>query len=213
MGSMMCFLQENSVKVKLYHPGFEGKFETCHTMLKQPVKAERIDASQIDSYQLLQMKHDEIYHPDILSLGVPRRMNHVTLHLVKYLGALCSSSVPLLEKKRAFVDSFIMVVSASNLLGIPLSRCLNGEKLECATNGFISSYINVLSKLAKACEATDHQEDYPIRAVWDGSVRELFRLLICESEDYGVNLLDDCSQRLASVEGNHPLNHILKEKA
>jgi hypothetical protein len=210
---MMCFLQEDNVRVKLYHPGFKAKSETCHTMLKQPVKSERINASQIDSYQLLQMKHDEIYHPDILSLGVPRRMNHITLHLVKYLGALCSSSVPLLEKKRAFMDSFIMVVSASNLLGISLSKCLDGRTFEGFSNDFIGSYINMLSKLAKACEATDHQEDYPIRAVWNESVKEIFWLLICESENYEVNLLDDCYQRLRSVECNHPLHHILREKA
>ena len=44
----------------------------------------------LNSYQRLQMKHDETYHYEILALGVSRRMNHVALHLIKYLHPLSS---------------------------------------------------------------------------------------------------------------------------
>lgn len=167
---------------------------------------------ELNAYQRLQMKHDEIYHHEIFALGVSRRMNHVALHLIKYLGSLSSLPVSAAENKKAFVDAFIMVVSASNLLGISLARDLIIDEANNINQTFIDEYIQLLAELAKACEATDHQEDYPIRATWNKNIRKFFSLLVHESKFRNISLLEEASRRLASVERKHSLDEILQER-
>ena len=167
---------------------------------------------ELNAYQRLQMKHDEIYHHEIFAQGVSRRMNHVALHLIKYLGSLSSLPVSAAENKKAFVDAFIMVVSASNLLGISLARDLVVNETNNLSQTFIDEYIQLLAELAKACEATDHQEDYPIRATWNKNIRKFFSLLVSEANSRDISLLKEASKRLASVKSKHSLNEILQEK-
>ncbi len=164
------------------------------------------------AYQRLQMRHDEVYHHEIFVLGISRRMNHVALHLIKYLAPLFSlpSSAP--ENKKAFIDAFIMVVSASNLLGISLVKDLVIDEFSNSSQDFVNTYIQLLAELSKACEATDHQEDYPIRATWNKNIRKFFILLIREAESRGISILEDASHRLASVKRKHSLDHIFQEK-
>lgn len=176
-------------------------------MLKQ-----RISTEGLNAYQRLQMKHDEIYHHEIFVLGVSRRMNHIALHLTKYLGSLTSLPISTAENKKAFIDAFIMVVSASNLLGICLARDLEIDEEANINGSFIERYIQLLAELAKACEASDHQEDYPIRATWNKNIRKFFSLLVREADSRNISLLETASQRLASVERKNSLDEILQEK-
>ena len=169
-------------------------------------------AEELKAYQLLQMEHDKIYHSEIVVLGISRRMSHVVLHLIKYLDPLCSTPSTCSSNKKAFIDSFIMIISASNTLGIPLFFNLEIEETNNNGVGFISEYIQILAKLAKACEATDHQEDYPIRAVWNNNIKSFFCLLLNESKVRKINILEEAKNRLASVERTHPLEDILQVK-
>jgi hypothetical protein len=171
-----------------------------------------ISTEELNAYQLLQMKHDEIYHHEIIALGISRRMNHITLHLAKYLGILFSLPVSAAENKRAFIDSFIMIVSASNLLGISLAKELVIDGINYIDGNFIDEYIRLIAELAKACEATDHQEDYPIRATWNKNIRRFFFLLVCEAHTRNISILEESSRRLDSVEIKHSLNDILRGK-
>ncbi len=171
-----------------------------------------ISTEELNSYQRLQMKHDEAYHHDIIALGISRRMNHIALHLIKYLGILSSLPISAAENRRAFIDSFIMIVSASNLLGILLAKewTINGMHYNYINGNFIDEYIQLLAQLAKACEATDHQEDYPIRATWNNNIRKFFFLLIKEADSRNISILEESIQRLASVEKKHLLHDILQ---
>jgi hypothetical protein len=171
-----------------------------------------ISTEKLNSYQRLQLKHDQIYHPEILSLRVAERMNHIALHLTKYLGALYSLPNSAAENRKAFIDSFIMIVSASNLLGILLSESLESDEVIDFDETFITGYIQILSELAKACEATDHQEDYPIRRTLNRNVRSLFTLLLREAASRNISILDEAIHRLVSVERKHPLYKILREE-
>ena len=171
-----------------------------------------ISTEELNAYQRLQMKHDEIYHPEIVALGISRRMNHIALHLVKYLGILSSLPVSAEENRRVFIDSFIMIVSASNLLGIYLAEELLIDGINYIDGNFINEYIRLLAELAKACEATDHQEDYPIRATWNKNIRRFFFLLVREAHSRNISILEESSRRLASVEIKHSLNDILQGK-
>ncbi|MBW4538980.1 MAG: hypothetical protein KME43_07505 [Myxacorys chilensis ATA2-1-KO14] len=171
-----------------------------------------ISIEKLDSYQRLQLRHDKIYHPEILLLRVAERMNHIALHLTKYLGALYSLPNSAVENRKAFIDSFIMVVSASNLLGILLSESLESDEVTDTAETFIKGYIQILSEIAKACEATDHQEDYPSRRILNRNIRSLFTLLLCEAASRNISILDEASHRLVSVERKHPLYKILREE-
>lgn len=93
-------------------------------MIHNIISEQLIRAEGLNAYQRLQLKHDAVYHSEILALGVSRRMTHVALHLIKYLGYLSSLPDSEPENRRAFIDAFIMVVSASNLLGISLAKNL-----------------------------------------------------------------------------------------
>ncbi len=171
---------------------------------------ELISTENLNSYQRLQMKHDETYHHEIIILSISRRMSHIVLHLVKYLGILSSQPITSTENNRAFIDSFIMIVSASNLLGIALAKELNNNDKHYYIEGkFIDEYIQLIAELAKACEATDHQEDYPIRATWNKNILRLFFLLVSEAHSRNIFILEESSQRLASVEIKYSLNDIL----
>ena len=176
-----------------------------NVMSEQLVRAEGLNA-----YQRLQLKHDAVYHSEILMLGVSRRMNHIALHLIKYLGSLSSLPDSAPENRRAFIDAFIMVVSASNLLGIHLVKNLVIDETNDIDSPFIDEYIQLLAQLAKACEATDHQEDYPIRATWNKNIRKFFSLLVREATLRNISLLEEASRRLASVEMKHGLDDILQ---
>ncbi|MGF1987117.1 MAG: hypothetical protein RMY62_004555 [Nostoc sp. ZfuVER08] len=169
-----------------------------------------ISTEELNAYQRLQMNHDEIYHHEIVALDICRRMNHIALHLVKYLGILSSLPVSAPENNRAFVDSFIMIVSASNLLGIYLAKELMNDEIKCIDTNFIDEYIRLIAELAKACEATDHQEDYPIRATWNRNIRKFFFLLLREADSRNISILEESRRRLASVEIKHSLNDILQ---
>lgn len=166
----------------------------------------------LSSYQFFQRQHDLAYHHDIMVLGISRQMSHVTLHLIKYLNALSSKHMSDPENKRSFVDSFIMTISASNLLGISLSKIDLLEPVCLSDESFISVYIKILSDLAKACEASDHQEDYPIRQVWHTSIKKFFRLLMQESIRREILILDEAVSRLEYIERKHSLYNIISKK-
>lgn len=166
---------------------------------------------ELNAYQRLQMKHDEIYHHDIVVLGVHRRMNHITLHLAKYLSSLLCLPTTNPNNRRVFIDSFIMVVSAGNLLGISFVKEFEIQYENSINEPFINQYSQLLSELAKACEATDHQEDYPIRTTWNKTIRKFFILLVNEAIVRNISILDEASKRLYVIEQKHPLNCIFRE--
>jgi hypothetical protein len=171
-----------------------------------------ISTEKLNTYQSLQLKHDEVYHHEIFVLGISRRMNHVALHLIKYLAPLSSLPISAPENKKAFIDAFIMVVSASNLLGISLANNLVINEFTNSSQDFINTYIQLLAELSKACEATDHQEDYPIRATWNKNIRKFFILIIREADFRSISILEEATHRLNSVKRKHSLDHIFQEK-
>lgn len=151
--------------------------------------------------QAKQQNHDLKYHPDILHMDICRRMTHVVHHFTKYLSNLFHEKAESDAYKKAFVDSFIMTLSAANQLGIRLST-LNYEP---SSDNFISAYIKILSALAKACESSDHQEDYPIRSTWNNEIKKMFLLLSAEAEKLNISIEDEIYTRLDGVESANQL--------
>lgn len=166
-------------------------------MLKKLISTEELNA-----YRRLQLEHDDKFHHKIFVLDIYRRMNHIALPLAKYIYPLASLLALVAENKRAFIDSFIMVVSASNFIGIRLSIDLVIGNKGSINARIIDRCIKLLSGLAKPCEATDHQEDYPIWATWNQTIQEFFTLLVHKARLGNIFLLEETAHRLASVKKN-----------
>ncbi|MEM6256360.1 MAG: hypothetical protein AAF821_25895, partial [Cyanobacteria bacterium P01_D01_bin.156] len=115
---------------------------------------------------------------------------------------------------KALIDSFIMTISAGNLLNLDFSQHLDAiekQRKEQTEQNFINEYIYLLSKLAKACEATDHQEDYPVRQVWHKNLESFLALLLAEADKRNLEIFEASSQRLQEVEQSHSLKNIFRE--
>jgi hypothetical protein len=166
--------------------------------------------TEISNYQSLQIQHDIIYHPEIVVLGIAKRMNHIILHLVKYLGVLSSTPTSTYQNRRALIDSFIMIVSASNLLSISLEKELVNNDQNDTNEAFINKHILLIAELARACEAVDHQDDYPIRATWNKNIIKLFSLVVNEASLQNISIVKEASERLHEVETKNPLSNILQ---
>ena len=136
------------------------------------------------------------------------------LHLAKYLGALSQDSDSD-AYRRVFVDSFIMIASASNILALRMSDWIEGLNPDCSelkSSEYTQQYISALSSLAKACDATDHIENFPMNVTWKNSIVEFLRLTISRAYATEVQLISEAITRLDSIESEHGLHFILSKR-
>lgn len=155
-----------------------------------------VSAATILSRLLLeQREHDERAHRDVYYLSYPRRLTHLTLHLAKYSGRLAGSGAKPELVSRTLVDSFIIALSAAELLrlDIPASLLVKGIEPDEVTGleqlggllarGYPEStsvvdwYFRQLAthagRLAKALESLDHLERLEYRRMMEESVAEV----------------------------------------
>lgn len=112
---------------------------------------------------------------------------------MKYLGYFVNFGIHTTDTQ--FIDSFIMLVSASNVLGISLYEI---ELIDTNNTKFIQIFTTAIAKLAKACEAADHGENYPIQEVWRENIILLFSLIVNNCEL--ANIIKLAKNRLLDVE-------------
>lgn len=150
-------------------------------VIKQTNPRNATFASQLKQLQIEQYRHDNKAHQDILGLPVPRRLAHFTLHFAKYVGSL---STALRDQNaelqvRIVTDSLIIALAAANAMNVDLERKIEPSYPSGSTdvNSLLWSYAEIVGEMAKACEATDHMEDYPSRAVMERNVARLIPLI------------------------------------
>ena len=147
-------------------------------------------------YQLRQFHHDNRYYVDVVALSIPNRMKHITLHLAKY-----SYDISKFHQDRqiskSFVDAFIIIVSAANLLKIELA---NLDITKEANANILNEYLKNLSILSKACEAYDHFENHPYHSKWIEAIQNLYLAFIKESLDLDEDIFDKANLRLDEIE-------------
>lgn len=136
------------------------------------------------SLQLEQRLHDDLYHPDIARLDIARRLSHLTLHLCKYCGDLMAAEGRgnAEREKKVLVDAAIISLSAATALQLDLFRLTEKDCLEDLPRAFVSRLVIRVGKLAKAAEALDHVEDYPVRKVWEAQFGRIFQEASIEIE-------------------------------
>ncbi len=179
--------------------------------------------SQLRDLQLRQRHHDEKHHRDIFYLPYPQRIRHLVLHLAKYTGRLAGSAVAsdLTQLKRTLVDTFIVALSASEMLQIDLAAAvLSGEAEKASTLADAGALLGkrgkpkklgigerlfrqlaqITGRMAKACESLDHMEAFDYRETLRTGVVEVIRLTLVVAHAVQVNLDRSVRARWAAIE-------------
>jgi hypothetical protein len=169
-----------------------------------------------------QLRHDELYHREIVRLPVGDRIKHFALHMAKYAGnfadAIDSSDNFLFE--RALTDALIITLASANALRIDLGRAfahlasdsiddLQTLGLELAKQSgarerdlttFLKQFARHTGRLAKACESLDHVESHAFREAMSGALVDLFRVLLAEGSALQLDLVARVKERLRGIE-------------
>lgn len=160
-------------------------------------KGIKLDNKELSMYQLRQYNHDIIYHSDIVALGMVKRLTHVALHLSKYAyGISLKNNSPKFRKD--YIDAFVMVISASNILNLDLSY--QEFQLEKNSEHFLCSYLYFSSIFSKSCESYDHFEEHSFHESWKFATLSLFKLFEENSISNNINIIDLANKRLDVVE-------------
>lgn len=148
--------------------------------------------------QVAQLKHDERFPKEITYLSLNKKLNHFTLHLAKYVGRLWEEGF----NSQDVVDLFIITLSSSNMLNIDLSTQVISipENDQLDKSRLLGLLTITIGKLAKACEAQDHLEDFPVREVAAKAIISSSHACLFLSHLLGIDLINEVPRRLASVQ-------------
>ncbi len=165
-----------------------------------------LSPGDLEWFQDEQFRHDALAHADIVGLPMRQQLVYFTLHLSKYQGRLLKAlrSEDSETVQRLITDSFIILLATANALGkcprivgagrpTSLSHLRGSEALLCA-------FVEVVSEMAKACEAFDDHENYPSHTVLDTCVGTLIRIVIALANANSVPLFETVPHRWGRVE-------------
>ncbi|MGI9363271.1 MAG: hypothetical protein ACR2O7_17220 [Parasphingorhabdus sp.] len=156
--------------------------------------------------QKAQNEHDVEYHPDIIALGTIGRLKHMALHNAKYAARFYAASAESDQTlfTNTLTDSFIIGLSTANTLTQNLGKKIEGEHniaSEGSNSGeFTFKYLQIVGRMAKACESIDHLEDYPFRPEISKANVSLVTLLLNEALARNFDLVKAYADRIADVE-------------
>jgi hypothetical protein len=176
-------------------------------------------SDELFSMQVEQLRHDELYHKDIVRLPLGDRMKHMALHMSKYgahlITAAKSDDTALF--RHTLVDALIITLASANalnvhigdnigasstpttsLLGVRLSNELGrqGDDPYWTAHHFVIASGN----FAKACESLDHVEGFPFREGMRDAVLTLAKLTLAEAAVRQINIESCVHDRLRQVE-------------
>lgn len=135
--------------------------------------------------------HDQIYHQDVMCLGIKDRAKHLVLHFVKYVANLENAQSDI-DRMKNLTDFMICVLSMANLLNIDLNEIED----QLAEN----SLITIIGQMAKACEALDHMEPFPSREVLTFELKKLFHSVLNQAQSYKLDLHKSIAMRWNEIE-------------
>jgi hypothetical protein len=179
----------------------------------------QMNTTPLSALQREQQLHDERAHSDILHLPLERRITHMALHFAKYSGKfieLQGFDKPTFE--RLIVDTAIICLSSANALGIRLDQRIQGGSADnldlvvasnrnsvplsvAALPTWLGTRMAVSnSKIAKACEAFDHREDYPYEQVLCTGVVSIFEVCLASAGAISLDLSKAIRDRWAGIE-------------
>ena len=186
------------------------------------------DVSSLLRMQIVQLRHDELYHKDVVIMPFGERVKHMALHMAKYTGALAEALDAGDDARidRVLTDAFIITLATANTLNQDLGREMgNGENgnSSLAALGFAAAHelgraddrlwlLKMFARyggaLAKACESLDHLESFPFRDSMRESNLNLFKLVLAEASARQMDLEHRYEMRLQQVEARSIFNDV-----
>lgn len=175
---------------------------------------------QLLALQWVQLKHDEGYHKDVLTLPVAQRVKHMALHNAKYTGYFLDAVDRGDEARLRHVltDAFIIALASANIFNQDLGRELDasGEEATLRSMGatlaaslgrvdadplwLVRQYARHNGQLAKLCESLDHLEAVPFREGMRTCIRALMSAVLAEAAARQLDLPEAYEARVRSVE-------------
>lgn len=176
---------------------------------------------RIYDLQVEQLKHDELFHKDVVIMSLPDRVKHMALHNAKYVGyfieAIDGSDIKRFEA--VLTDAFIITLATANTLNQDLGKSATDTGISdgwlAATEerrpskiahqtgdpfAFLKAYACEAGGLAKVCESWDHLEDVPFLKLMRERNLGLFNLITSEATSRGLDLESIYLARLRIIE-------------
>ncbi|NKL54504.1 hypothetical protein [Rhizobium leguminosarum] len=176
---------------------------------------------RIYDLQVEQLKHDELFHKDVVIMSLPDRVKHMALHNAKYIGyfieAIDRSEVKRFEA--VLTDAFIITLATANTLNQDLGQSVaetgvSDGWLAAPAKGrasqidhqaadpfaFVKAYACEAGGLAKVCESWDHLEDVPFLKLMRERNLGLFKLVTGEATLRQLDLESMYLARLRVIE-------------
>lgn len=164
--------------------------------------------SWLFTLQIEQRIHDDRHHPDVSRLSLHHRLNHLALHFAKYAGRIADTirSGDHRKVNQTLIDTFIIALSAANVLNIRLDGQLDGPWAagESMPNslGLTDLLLDMTSasgKLARACEAVDHLEARMLRDEMSSAIVTLAKIAVTQMAARNLDIVGSVHARLAQV--------------
>jgi len=168
-----------------------------------------------------QREHDIRAHQDIYYLPYPDRIKHLTFHVSKYAGRLAKGHPADIEFNRTLVDTFVITLSAAEVLRIDFAEVLNKwtdvgkhaslislglalREQDCSMDNLQEWYFRKLAyvggRMSKACESLDHMEAIPYRDILREAVIDLCHATLVVSATLSSDLITAVGQRWEDIE-------------
>jgi hypothetical protein len=153
---------------------------------RQDVLPSVLAGSDLAQLQTRQVIHDAKYHADVANMPLESRMRHLVLHFAKYVGKLAqcqSDGDPVL--KDTLVDVLIIALSARGALNEDCSDSLTysgsslqlvGTQANALAHGVFVALARETGRMAKACEALDHNEQLPYLSIWNAGANNVLQI-------------------------------------
>jgi hypothetical protein len=182
--------------------------------------------------QWAQLKHDEVYHRDIVILPLAQRMKHMALHNAKYTAYFLAAVDDGDEArfKRTLTDAFIICLAVANTLNQHLGRELTASNPDrsllelgkglAGTLGrdddplwITRQYCKRNGLLAKLCESWDHLEDLQFRSGMHQCNYSLVSAVLAEAAARDIDLSAAYRERIRAVEARSIFDSFTREGA
>lgn len=142
-------------------------------------------SEELGALLLRQREHDTNYHRDIQGLALAPRIQHLALHLAKYVGRLAKlNDVACTDSNvvRTLTDGLIVCWSVSNALGVAandlLSKIDSASRWDGTAANVALNLAIPVGQIAKVCEAFDHLEDLHYAAELRKAILDAHAVLI-----------------------------------
>jgi hypothetical protein len=160
-----------------------------------------VSVKLLEELQAQQLQHDLLAHTSVLQWPTLRRLTHFALHFAKYQGTLVAGGLTTSNRAKLLADTFIICLAAANTLNGSLRVDTRRARPSSASSeAVLLDYVVSTGRFAKACEALDHAEAYPVEAELRNSLSQIADATVQLCTLLGIDLEAEVRTRWVQVE-------------